>query len=434
MPTILSRRMFLRATGVSLALPLLDAMLPRAFAAAGGAEVPRRMVAVCSNMGMLPEYFFPQRQRETSTERGSSPLSSRYLDLLADFRGDFSVFSGVSHPDVDGGHHAEDCFLTAAPHPGAGGFRNTISLDQYAAQRVGIRTRVPSLGLHVGNENGKHGLGWTAGGVMVPAEDKPSAVFKRLFLQGSKSEVAAQVERLRVGRSILDTVADRAKSLERRLGPTDRDKLDEYFGSVRELEQRMETAAEWERLPKPTVAEPMPTDIDDNRELIGRTRLMYRMAKLALQTDSTRIITVQIDENSNPTPNIEGVNEGHHSLTHHGSRTAALDQLTRIEAAQFTELRDLLAALKGVGEGGETLLDRTMVLYGSNLGNANNHSNQNLPILLAGGGFRHGRHLAFDEKRNTPLPNLFVSMLQRLGVETDRFASSTGTLSGLEMV
>ncbi len=167
---------------------------------------------------------------------------------------------------------------------------------------------------------------------------------------------------------------------------------------------------------------------------MGKSRLIYDMAKLALQTDSTRIVTVFIEEDFNPTVKVPGVTQGHHSLTHHGNKPETLGELRRVEEAQFGTLRDLLVSLRDFKEGGASLLDQTAVLYGTNMGNANAHANDNLPVLLAGGGFKHGQHLAFDQKRNEPLANLFVSLLQRLGLEEDRFASGTKTLRGLEMI
>jgi len=417
----IKRRHFLRASGVALALP---ALLPRTACAADEAEAPRRMVLINASMGLLPKHFFPQSD-------GRDYERSDYLALFSPLKDKFTVFSGLSHPEVDGGHHAEICYLTGAPHPGASGFKNTISLDQYAAERIGIRTRVPSLVLHAGPGARKNGLSWTASGVAIPAEDKPSEVYKRLFLSGSRQEVEAQVEQLRTGRSVLDAVADRARALKRNVGAGDRAKLDEYFSSVRELEQRLLTAEEWERKPKPSVGAPMPKDIKDNAEIVGQARLMYQMAKLALQTDSTRIISLKV--HSYAQVNIEGVDQGHHALTHHGNRAEALAQLRLIEEARLQELRDFLMSLDETQEHGETLLDRSMVLYGSHMGDANRHSNDNLPILLAGGGFRHGQHLAFDRQNNLPLGNLFVSMLQRVGVETDRFSSGSSTLRGFEM-
>ena len=427
----LSRRTFLRAAGVGLALPLLDAMMPAmalgetakvARNLAGGA--PRRMVAIETNMGILPHYFYPEGS-------GQDYKPSPYLDILKDHRKNLTVFSGVSHPEVDGGHQAETAFLTATPHPGRGGFKNTVSLDQYAAEQIGVLTRFPSVTLLVSSES-HQSLSFTRSGVMIPGEKSPAKLFEQMFLQGSPKEIEAQAEQIRVGRSILDTVADRAKGLQKDLGKRDGERLDQYFTSVRELEKRLVTAEEWEYRPKPKVNAIKPTDITDMNELVGRTRLMFDLVRMALETDSTRLVTLFINTAS-IVPHIEGVKSETHSLTHHGNKTEKLDELRRVEEAQFKVLGELLTGLSGVKEQGDTLLDRTMVLYGTCMGNANAHSNDNLPVLLAGGGFKHAGHLAFDKKKNYPLPNLFVSMLQRMGIESDRFASSTGTMRGLDL-
>lgn len=429
----LSRRTFLQAAGVALGLPMLEAMRP-AFAAAsvppdtGPAGEPRRIFAVCNNLGLLPEKFFPD-QNSAGREYELSP----YLTHLAAHRDDFTVLSGVWHPDVDGGHPADNCFLTAAPHPGSSGFRNTISLDQYAAERIGHLTRFPSLTLGVNVQQGMRSLSWTGGGVLIPCEEKPSEVFKRLFLRGSAEEVAAQVRRLELGRSIMDAVADQTGRLRRDLGPRDRGRLDQYLTGVRDLEKRFIASREWEDRPKPVVDAEPPVDPADPREYLEKVRLMYDMARLAFETDSTRLVTLLLDSVNSPAIDVEGteITDGYHNLSHHGKSDAKLGQLETIDREHMKLLDRLFTDLKSQQEGEATLFDRTMVLYGSNLGDANRHTTDNLPVLLAGGGFRHAGHLAFDRGRNYPLPNLFVSMLQRLGLETDRFATSTGTMRGL---
>jgi hypothetical protein len=423
-----SRRTFLRASGVALALPLLDAMLPAFSRAAGAAPAPRRMLGICNNLGLLPEKFFP-------TTSGADYALSPYLEMLAEHRSDFTVFSGVWHPDVDGGHPADNCFLTAAPHPGSGGFRNTISLDQFAAQQIGHLTRFPSLTLGVNVAQGSRSLSWTGGGVLIPCEEKASQIFKKLFLQGTPAEVQAQVRKLELGYSIMDAVADQTRSLQRDLGPRDRERLDQYFTGVRDLERRMDASKEWEHKPKPVVKAEMPTDPTDPREYMEKAQLMYEMARLAFETDSTRCITLMLDSVNSPVLDIEGthITDGYHSLSHHGKSATKLAQLEAIDREHMKLLGQLFTGLKTAKEGGALLLDRTMILYGSNLGNANTHVTTNLPVLFAGGGFKHGQHLAFDTERNYPLPNLFVSMLQRMGLEAERFATSTGTMRGLEM-
>lgn len=430
----LSRRRFLQGTGIALSLPLLDSMTP-AFAtnpvsapADSPAAKPRRMLAICNNLGLLPENFFPK-------VAGRDYALSPYLELLKDFRHDFTVFSGVSHPDVDGGHPADNCFLTAAPHPGRGGFRNTISLDQFIAERLGHLTRFPSLNLGVNVERGARSLSWTGSGVLIPCEEKPSEVFRRLFLQGTPEETERQVRKLELGQSILDAVAGQAKSLQRTVGGADRERLDQYFTSVRELEQRMQMSREWERKPKPSVSATAPLDPESPREYMEKVRLMYDLARLAFETDSTRSIALLLDSVNSPAIDLDGtkITEGYHDLSHHGRSDKKLAQLRAIDEWHMKLLADLFGQLRAAKEDGESLLDRTMILYGSNLGNANTHVTTNLPTLFAGGGFKHGQHLAFDRERNYPLPNLFVSMLQRFGLETSQFASSTGTMRGLDL-
>jgi BMFP domain-containing protein YqiC len=423
----LSRRSFLRGAGIVLSLPFLEAMRP-AFARAASAATPRRMLGICNNLGLVPEFFFPK-------ESGRGYKASEYLEHLEAHREDFTVFSGVWHPDVDGGHPADNCFLTAAPHPGSGGFRNTISLDQYIAERIGHLTRFPSLTLGVNVQQGMRSLSWTGSGVLIPCEEKATDVFRRMFMQGTKAEMQTQMRKLQLGESILDAVAGQAKDLQRTVGTRDRERLDQYFTSVRDLEQRMKMSREWERKPKPVVKAPMPLDPESPREYMEKVKLMYDMARLAFETDSTRSVSLLLDSVNSPAIEIEGehITDGYHNLSHHGKSEKKLSQLKAIDEWHMKLLANLFSELKGVQEGGETLLDRTMILYGSNLGNANTHVTTNLPTLFAGGGFRHGQHLAFDREHNYPLPNLFVSMLQRMGIEAEKFASSTGTMRGLEL-
>ncbi len=429
----LSRRRFLRGAGIVLSLPFLDAMrpafgtLPGDLASSPGGK-PRRMLAICNNLGLLPEQFFPKGS-------GRDYTTSPYLDLLKEHRNDFTVFSGVSHPDVDGGHPADNCFLTAAPHPGRGGFRNTISLDQYLAERIGHLTRFPSLTLGVNVQQGARSLSWTSSGVMIPCEEKAADVFARLFLKGTKEEMESQVRKLELGQSILDTVGEQAKRLQKTVSTRDRDRLDQYFTSVRELEQRMSMSKEWEHKPKPVVTAPAPLDPTSPRAYMEKVRLMYDMARLSFETDSTRSVALLLDSVNSPALDLDDIKitDGYHNLSHHGKSKEKLAQLKAIDEWHMKLLANLFGELKGIREDNDTLLDRTMILYGTNLGNANTHVTTNLPTIFAGGGFKHGQHLAFDTERNYPLPNLFLSMLQRMGMPADRFASATGTMRGLEL-
>ena len=428
----LSRRTLIRNAGVALTLPLLDAMRPAfagdsARASANGQSKPRRMLAICNNLGLLPELFFPQ-----GTGAGY-PLSP-YLEILGALRNEFTVFSGVSHPDVDGGHPADNCFLTAAPHPASGSFKNTISLDQLMAEHMGYQTRFPSFTLGVNVDAGIRSLSWTESGVMIPCEQSAADVFKRMFLRGTAKEAAAQVRKLELGQSILDAVAGQARSLQRNLGGGDKQRLDQYFASVRDLEKRLRASQEWEHRPKPKTSAPVPLDPEHPSDYMEKVRLMYEISRLAFQTDSTRVISLLLDSVNSPAIEVDGkpASDGYHNLSHHGRSEEKLQQLEVIDKWHMKMLAELFDDLKTFEEDGESLLDRTMVVYGSNLGNAHAHTTLNLPTLLAGGGFQHGQHLAFDTERNYPLPNLFVSMLQRMGIDTDKFASSTGTMRGLE--
>ena len=244
----LSRRRFLQGAGVAMSLPLLDAMQPRFARAASNSPTPnakpRRMFGICNNLGVRPDLFFP-------TGTGREYVASPYLKLLEAHRNDFTVISGVSHPNVDGGHPSDISFLTAAPHPASSSFRNTISLDQYIAERIGTLTRFPSLTLSV--NGAARSLSWTGTGVAIPPEERASDVFNQLFLQGTPEQVAAQIHRLDTGRSILDAVADQAKELERNVGARDRSRLEQYFTSVRDLEHRLKESRDWESKPKPVV-------------------------------------------------------------------------------------------------------------------------------------------------------------------------------------
>jgi Protein of unknown function (DUF1552) len=412
------RRKFLQGAGVALALPMLDAFLPCGRAATIVAS-RANLVCICTSLGLHAPFLFPP---ETGPEYSLTP----YLEILKDHRRDFTLFSGLSHPDQTGanGHTSEMTWLTSAKHPGLSGFKNTVSLDQLAAETIGLETRFPSLVLGTGTPS----LSYTRGGVMIPAESRPSRVFAKLFLDGTPAEVSRQRQRLREGQSIMDTVQDEVQSFQRRVGSADREKLDEYFSSVRELEQRLVKSEAWIQKPKPRIQEKPPRDIDNGTDLIGRMQLLFDLIPLALQTDSTRLVTILL-QGGNSIPPVPGVTIDHHNLSHHGRDPAKIAQLRLIEAAEMKVVGDLLGKLKNKSEGGTPLLDKTMVLFGSNLGNANSHDTRNLPILVAGGGFNHGRHVAFDAAKNNRLCNLFVSMLQRLGVETDSFGSSTGTVT-----
>jgi hypothetical protein len=435
----LSRRTFLRGAGVAMALPFLDTMLPTFARGATSSSPlapnakPRRFFAINNNlgfaMGATAQRFFPD------VAGRNYPLSP-YLKVVEEYRNDFTVFSGVSYPNVDGGHPADICFVTGAPHPGSGSFRNTISVDQLIAERIGTLTRFPSLTLAVNTNN--RSLSCTGTGVAIPPETSAAAVFKQLFVQGSEAEVAATITRLENGRSVLDAVAAQAKGLQRDLPVRDRERLDQYFTSVRDLESRLKESEGWERKPKPVVNVAPIVDPTSAANFFGKVKAMYDLAKIAFETDSTRAITLML--NSSSTPIVEGITdasitEDYHNLSHHGKSEEKLAQLRALDVQHMKMLGHLYGGLKSVKEDQESLLDRTMVYFGSNFGDANQHVCFNMPVLLAGGGFKHGQHLAFDREPtlNYPLTNVLLSMIHRMGIEVDKFSSSTGTMRGLEM-
>jgi len=414
----ITRRHFLRAAGVALALPRLDA-----FAGPRRAEPRRRMVCLCAPLGLHPAYFLPEKA-------GKDYALTPYLEVLKDFRKDFTIVSGLAHVGMSPGfaHQASASFLTGAPGAGRPGFRNSISIDQLAAEQIGDQTRFRSLVLS--GEGG--GLSWTRTGAQVPAENLPSKVFAKLFLADSPEEIQDRARQLADGRSVLDDVSAQAKSLNAGLGHDDREKLEEYVTSVRELEKRLAKDELWFRKPKPKVDAAAPKDVTNGADLLGRTRLLLDLTVLALQTDSTRLVTIMTG-GSTFAPPIEGVTLGHHDLSHHGKEPAKLDQLKIVETGLIKLLREFLARLQGLQEDGASVLDRTSVYLGSNLGDGSSHSIKNLPVFLAGGGFRHGQHLAFDPQNPPPLCNFYTSLLQRLGLPVDKFGTATGTLTGLEM-
>lgn len=425
----LSRRAMLRGSGALLALPWLEAMLP-AFAtraqAAAATTPPRRLLAMNYGLGFHGPHLFP-------AEAGRDYQPTPYLELLQPHRADFTLFSGLSHEEQNGanGHTSELTWLTTAKHPGLPGFRNSISLDQALIEKLNPDTRFPALILNVG---GSDSMSWSANGVNLPAENSPSKVFAQLFVNGSPAEVQAQLRELKRGRSILDTVQGEAKKLQRDLGRRDQEKFDQYLTSVRELETRIQANEAWAQRPKPSVEDKPPSDVQDRTDIIARTRLMHDLMVLALRTDSTRFITYKAG-GMNAVPKIAGVKQDWHNLSHHGQDEMKIEELTLIEKAEFAELARLFSLLKSAPEAGRTLLDQTIVLAGSNLGNASSHSWRDLPVLVAGGGFRHGQHLVAGGKGhdNARFANLFVQIAQRLDVGLETFGSSTASsITGFE--
>ena len=357
------------------------------------------------------------------------------LKPLESHRNDYSVFSGLDH-NLSGGHNATKFFLSGIPTNQSKGFAEAnISIDQKAANFVGGETRYSSLSLDSDRGN-EHTLSWTRNGNNVQPIRSLEKLYRMLFRK-ENLQTRNQAERqLEDRKSILDLAKFQADQFKKGLGQSDADKLDQYFTSVREFERRIEQSSLWLDKEKPKTDYALPRGAD-SLTLKERTPLFYDLMTLALQTDSTRVISLAFTNLGKENGGLSGVNQGYHTLSHHGQVQAAIDELSIIESFHVAQFSRFLGKLKQVVEpNGKSLLDSTMTLLGSGMSNANSHSNRDLPVLLAGGGFKHGQHLHFARsgKQSTPLCNLYLSMLQNFGLEVDHFNTSSGTLTGLETI
>lgn len=419
-----TRRRFLQGFGGSLlALPLLEAN-----SASGTFASPKRFTATGIFYGFVPQNFHPQ-------QTGRNFQSPLLLKPLESHRNDYSVFSGLDH-NLSGGHNATKFFLSGIPTNQSKGFAEAnISIDQKAANFVGGQTRYSSLSLDSDRGN-EHTLSWTRNGNNVQPIRSLEKLYRMLFRK-ENLQTRNQAERqLEDRKSILDLAKFQADQFKKGLGQSDADKLDQYFTSVREFERRIEQSSLWLDKEKPKTDYALPRGAD-SLTLKERTPLFYDLMTLALQTDSTRVISLAFTNLGKENGGLSGVNQGYHTLSHHGQVQAAIDELSIIESFHVAQFSRFLGKLKQVVEpNGKSLLDSTMTLLGSGMSNANSHSNRDLPVLLAGGGFKHGQHLHFARsgKQSTPLCNLYLSMLQNFGLEVDRFNTSSGTLTGLETI
>ena len=433
----LSRRTFLQGSGVSLALPFLECMA----ADAAPADPPKRLCAIYFPYGIV------QRQPGSEAaqwnwfphETGSNFRFNKSMMALEPHRADVTLLGGLSHPNGRnmGGHDTADTWLTGAELR-EGHLENTVSMDQLAARHFGDETRCPSLVLStdggVGEPTRSSTLSFSRTGQPVPAENKPKLVFDRLFGLDPRS-LAAQRQSLESSRSMLDLVLEHSKSVRTRLGKHDRTKLDEYLESVRQIERRVDRSQQWLAIPKPMVsAAGLSLEADDTtpRELI---RTMYDLIYLAFQTDSTRVATYQLGNMNGATsiagkfPPLLGLAKNMHTLAHDARKSdegaEPLGEWDRFLTEQFAYF---VRRLRETPEGDGSLLDRTLLLYGSS--NSQTHVNLNYPLLLAGGrglGVRHGRHLRFGDE--IPLSNLFVMLLNLMGAPVESFADSRGELT-----
>jgi hypothetical protein len=375
-------------------------------------------------------------------DSGDAYTLSPTLETLKDHRRDFTVLTGLGHPASEGGHSGADTWLTAAnlkAKPGAD-YSNTQSVDQVIAAAHGKHTRFPSLQL--GDQSGtggaghSHTLSFDVNGTPLPAENSPRRLFERLFVPDSAGDRAATLKRYAERRSILDDVAAESKALEKKLGTADRKKLDEYLSSVRQTEQQVERMQAWVDVPKPTVPDTglqLGSKPGDGHDRPMWLDVMLELTYLAFLTDTTRVVTF---EWSREAGGYGGGGENHHELSHHGGDPGMLSKLAAIDRFHLSRLGRFLGLLKATSEADGAMLDRTVVMFGSgmNSGKGGEHSPKNLPLLVAGGhklGLKHGRHLAFDPDKHPPLSNVLLTLAQKVGVEADRFADATGTLTGL---
>ena len=424
----MNRRLFLKSSFATLALPALESIAAKSVGVvkASVSGPPMRMVCIGNSFGMYPKDFFP-------TEKGANYAMTPLLAPMERHRRDFNIFSHLDH-DVKGGHFSVHTFLSGVKMADAKGMpEGNISIDQRAAEHVGAATRFPSL--TIGSEDGLHGgchMCWTRTGVRVPPIEGPRELFRKLFINEGERAKEQAAHSLELRGSILDSVLSDAKSLERRLGGQDKEKLDEYLTSIRDVEVSLELDKRWSRVPKPKTQMAEPQD----RSLVEDIPIMYDLIALSLQTDSTRVASFEMAGTGFDT-RFFGLSQGYHALSHHGQKPDRIKGLTTIEHYQMEQLSRFLDKLKSLKEpdSNGNLLDSTMVLFGSGMGNGNAHVNIDLPIILAGAGFKTGEHKAYPSSlgKRVPLCNLYLSMLQRFGVETDFFGTSTGTLTGLEL-
>lgn len=441
----LNRRTLLQGLGASLALPMLDAMLPRAAWASPETLISNRMAFVFMPIGAIMPHWTPERD-------GADYELSKTLLPLKDLQQEILVLSNFVHdkarPHGDGGgDHDRDpaTFLTGA-HARKSQTDVYIgqSVDQYAAERIGGQTRLPSLEL--ATESGGQAkmceyncaysghISWKTPTVPMAKEIKPRAVFERMF--GGKESSAARARRAYTRQSILDFVAEDTQRLTAKLGASDRQKLDQYLSSVREVEQRIAHIADRPDRPAPEVS--VPEGIPQT--WAGHMRLMYDLMVLAFQTDTTRICTFMLANGGTQRNLAEiGIADAYHHLSHHGKDPQKLEKLQQVDQHMVEQFAYFLQRMKSVPEGEGTLLDHSMILYGSALSDPDRHNHENLPIVLAGKGcgtIKTGRHIkysnAFYSKREVPLSNLLLSMLDRMGVNADGFGDSTGRATGLD--
>lgn len=412
----LHRRNLLRGAGVALALPFLESNCPVATAAVkDNNDRPRRLVCVGNHLGFYPGNFFPKTS-------GKDYVPTSTLKPLGAHRDDLTVFSHLDH-GLNGGHKGVQGFLNSIKKEEAAGFpEKNISLDQAAAEHVGSSTRFPSINTGI---DGGTDMCWTRAGVHVPPINNPAKLFRGLFVNSPQHERKAERMRMEHRGSVLDALRDSASALNRTLNAADRDKLDQYLTSVRDVERRLQMSKEWLDRPKPK--SPIDEVLDEERQHIDEVALLYDLLALALQTDSTRVATLETGLGFRTAELDLG---SYHGLSHHSKSEDRIGQLQVVEAFLTTKLSDFISKLKEA-----QVFDDTLIVFGSGMSDGSIHSNRDLPVLLAGGGLKHQGHVVCPEEQHkrVPLSNLWLSVLNWFGTERDRFGRSTGTFSAMEI-
>jgi hypothetical protein len=429
----ISRRTFLRGAGVSLGLPLLDAMFP-ALSAAPAIAAARRLGYVYIPMGMSAGAWIPK-------DEGTLDEMSPSLASLLPFRDHVTVVTNTELKDMaypTGNHAASNAIFLSNVRPKrteGSDYELAITVDQIAAKQLGAETAVPSLELctdliaQVGNcDNGlacayQNHLSWTSATTPLPAEADPRVVFERLFGDGGTAK--DRVSEMRKNRSILDWVTEDMARLQKKVGPSDRAKIDQYVESIREVERRIQNA-EKKSSDSELPALDRPASVPESWE--EHVKLMFDLQVLALQADVTRVITFQLarEASTRTYPQI-GVPEAHHPISHHVNDPEKLAKLAKINAYHVSLFAHLVGRLAATPDGDGTLLDHTTYLLGSGMGNPDVHDHTNLPIVVAGA--KGGRHLRYT--RPVPLANVHLSLLHRAGVRLERFADATGPIEEL---
>ena len=428
----LNRRAMLKGSGAMLALPYLEAMMPTSALALPQPSVTPRMGIFYFGMGMNVRQFFP-------SDFGKEFTMSRILEPLEEHRGDFTVLSGT-YLKKGGGHKGTYCFTTGIEREK----KQSISFDQIAAEAIGKDTRFPSLQMSIKRGTGFGGtdlatLSWNRQGVPLPAQNDPTVLFDRLFRPPTAKQKSRQSIDFRRRQSVLDLVRDDAARLNKKLSQSDRQQLEQYFNSVRELEKELERQVQWSSKAKPNpkldgmgdYSQSIAPDRDGEFSYETYSKLMYDLIALAFQTDSTRVITyvVRTELRGGSYPEW-GLSKDYHSLTHHGNDPQNLEELAKADTIYMRHWAHFLRRLRSIREGDSTLLDRTLLGFSSGMGIG--HSRDLLPTVVSGGadlGIQHQGHVSLPQ--NTPLSNLWLTMMDGIGVGMPQLHDSTGVIKEL---